>query len=64
VRVKAKIRETRTSYEVPARSELPDRLDTVLQVIYLIFPEGATRLQQVCFRPLPITDEWESRNRT
>jgi RNA polymerase sigma-70 factor (ECF subfamily) len=40
VRAKAKIREGRIPYEVPARNELPERLDTVLQVIYLVFNEG------------------------
>jgi RNA polymerase sigma-70 factor (ECF subfamily) len=40
VRAKGKIREARIPYQVPSPAELPERLDTALQVIYLVFNEG------------------------
>jgi RNA polymerase sigma-70 factor (ECF subfamily) len=40
VRAKAKIKDARIPYQVPARADIPERLDTVLSVIYLVFNEG------------------------
>jgi RNA polymerase sigma-70 factor (ECF subfamily) len=40
VRAKTKIRTANIPYQVPSLPDLPDRLDTVLQTIYLVFNEG------------------------
>lgn len=40
VRAKAKIRDAGIPYQVPERPEWPERLESVLQVIYLVFNEG------------------------
>lgn len=40
VRAKAKIRDAQIAYQVPERTVLAERLDSVLQVLYLVFNEG------------------------
>jgi RNA polymerase sigma-70 factor (ECF subfamily) len=40
VRAKSKIKDARIPYQVPSRTDLPERLETVLHVVYLVFNEG------------------------
>ena len=40
VRAKRKLRAVRLPYAMPSAQELPDRLDAILRVVYLVFNEG------------------------
>jgi RNA polymerase sigma-70 factor (ECF subfamily) len=40
VRAKAKIKSAHIPYQIPSRADLPERLDAVLRVVYLVFNEG------------------------
>src|SRR5262245_14882747 len=57
VRGKAKIREARIPYQVPSAAELPERLDTVLQVIYLAFNEGYSASSGECLTRCDVSGE-------
>ncbi|HTJ34038.1 MAG TPA: DUF6596 domain-containing protein [Dactylosporangium sp.] len=56
-RAKQRIREAGARFDPPGPDELPERLDTVLQVLYLVFTEGHTASSgEALYRP-PLTDE-------
>ena len=57
VRAKTKIRDARIPYEVPAQSELPERLDAVLQAIYLVFNEGYLASTGMALTRTSLSDE-------
>ncbi len=57
VRGKAKIRDARIPYEIPALADLPERLDPVLSVIYLVFNEGYSASSGDCLTRVDLSDE-------
>ncbi len=57
VRAKAKIRAARIPYQVPSLTDLPDRLDTVLQTIYLVFNEGYAASSGMSLTRVELADE-------
>jgi RNA polymerase sigma-70 factor (ECF subfamily) len=57
VRAKTKIRDARIPYQVPLPNELPERLDAVLQVIYLVFNEGYSASSGASLTRSELSDE-------
>ena len=57
VRAKAKIRDARIPYQVPSPADLPDRLDVVLHVIYLVFNEGYSPTSGAAVTQLSLSGE-------
>lgn len=57
VRAKAKIRDAGIPYQVPALDELPERLESVLRVIYLVFNEGYSASSGDALLQQDLTDE-------
>ncbi|SIN83056.1 RNA polymerase, sigma subunit, ECF family [Singulisphaera sp. GP187] len=57
VRGKAKIRDARIPYQVPALLELPERLDSILTVVYLVFNEGYSASSGEALNRTDLSDE-------
>ncbi|CAG8867587.1 hypothetical protein PS627_02564 [Pseudomonas fluorescens] len=57
VRAKAKIRDAGIPYQVPELAELPERLDSVLRVIYLVFNEGYSASSGEALMQQALSDE-------
>ena len=57
VRAKAKIRSDHIPYELPPPSEMGDRLDGVLQVVYLVFTEGYAASSGASLTRVDLCDE-------
>ncbi|MGC9741376.1 RNA polymerase sigma factor [Pseudomonas sp. P1B16] len=57
VRAKAKIRDAGIPYQVPVLNELPERLESVLRVIYLVFNEGYSASSGDALLQQDLTDE-------
>lgn len=57
VRAKAKIRDAGIPYQIPSKTELPDRLETVLKVIYLVFNEGYAASSGSSLTRSPLSEE-------
>jgi RNA polymerase sigma-70 factor, ECF subfamily len=57
VRAKAKIRAARIPYRVPLREDLPERLDAVLHVVYLVFNEGYSASSGASLTRSDLSDE-------
>ncbi|MCG7600102.1 RNA polymerase sigma factor [Halomonas sp. McH1-25] len=57
VRAKAKIRDAGIPYQVPSRDELPERMESVLRVIYLVFNEGYSASSGSALTRVDLSDE-------
>lgn len=57
VRAKAKIKTAGIPYQVPSKADLPERLETVLQVIYLVFNEGYSASSGASLTRADLSDE-------